>query len=294
MHQYQCALGCLANVRRKGRSHYGSILRVASFRKRCSLELRSKAFFAGRSITMSRKNYIAARIVGIAIFALMVVSMASANDLATAVRNRLSNYYSATPFEISTNSKGQVEIKGTVQTYWDKLKVFELASKVDGVKFISDELNVQTSPLPDKIIKSQIESGILNSTLYEPDKINVAVTNGEVILSGTVSFARESMMVEDIAAWQKGVRGVANQITVLPKKAAESDDNLTAVLRDILDNDFPFETHTVTLKVKSGEVTLKGNVMDLWAKQHVAKELKQVPGVTSVVNNLKVTGHRTT
>lgn len=215
-------------------------------------------------------------------------SSASADDLQSAVKTQLSYYYN-TPFEISTETPGHIIIKGTVHTYWDKLNIFGIISRVRGVNAITNELAVETDLVPNNMIKANIENSFLQtSTLLEPKKIHVAVDNGEVILSGTVSFAREAIAAEDIAAWHKGVLGVFNQIEVLPPKVAVSDDNLREVIQGLIQEQFSLEKQGVEVQVHNGVVTLMGKTTTFWAKNAIAKEILRVPGVLSVENKIQV------
>lgn len=222
------------------------------------------------------------------VFTAFLNSAANAGDLKSAVNNRLLNYYD-TPFQISVIQPGHVAVKGEVRSYWDKLNVFSIISRVPGVLEISNELAIASDPIPANIIKANIENSLnRTSMLLEPEKIHVAVDNGEVILTGTVSFAREAIAAEDIAAWQQGVMGVANEIQVLPPKVAVSDDNLSGIIHGMLRNDFPLEKDSVTIQVHNGTVTLSGKTTTVWAKNAIAKEVGRIQGVRSVANKIEV------
>ncbi len=191
-------------------------------------------------------------------------------------------------FNVNVSKDGIVTIKGQVHTLYDRYQVYEIISKVPGVMDIKDELYVATSMLPDKEIKDNIleEFKIVHSIL-EPERINVHVDNGIVFLSGEVSYQREKEAAETAASWQKGVKGIENDIKILPSNVAQSDANLYNVLRDVLNDQFPLEKN-VKIVVKNGIVTLTGNVRLLWAQRKIAKEFSRIIGVKNVVNQLTV------
>ncbi len=222
------------------------------------------------------------------LFSLASVALA-ANDqgsLKDRVLNKVDNYYEGFNFTITTPGNGRVTIKGNVNTLYDKLRIYDLISQVPGVEKIEDDLNVNTTELPDNIIKQNIESELkLIQSITEPDRIQVTVDNGEVILSGDVSYYREKVMAETVTSWQQGVTGIANEINVLSPQQAVSDANIKAVLQEILKNRFSLD-NKVNLTVNTGVVTLTGSAFSLWDKNQIDKEFSHVLGVKKVVNNL--------
>ena len=219
------------------------------------------------------------------------IAQTSSGKLVSKVEAALnSNYMNI--FKISADEKGKVTIKGEVNTFYDRLNVFDIVAKVKGVKEIEDLVVVNTPSMPDNMIKVNIEDAIQdNSVIIEPDKINVNVNSGLVFLTGSVSYYKEKLMAETISSWQDGVKGIENDIKVLPSQQAKSDENIKSVLNEILINKFPLIKDKVNIKVNNGDVTLEGEVQTLWEKSNLTKEFLQVLGVKSVVENLKVNYH---
>jgi osmotically-inducible protein OsmY len=107
------------------------------------------------------------------------------------------------------------------------------------------------------------------------------------MLGGTVSFYREKLMAETVASWEKGVKGIADNIKVLPTAKAVSDANLKIILHDILSDQFPAENN-VMFTVSKGIVDLSGTVDILYAKHRIKDEFSSIIGIKKVVNNLQV------
>lgn len=222
------------------------------------------------------------------LFSQPLFANADKTDLRTRVLAELERYY-VTPFEITVKEDGMVIIEGTVPSYWDKRNVFAIVSRVPGVRKISNRLVVQTDIVADEMIKSEIENELARSRMIlDPSEIKVAVTNGVVLLRGTVHFRREAIVAEDIASWQRGVKGVVNEIQVLPPEKAVSDESLTKMLNNMIDRFFPLEGKQVTVQVKDGKVTLTGTVRTLWARHEIEKEVRRVQGVREVENKLEI------
>lgn len=209
------------------------------------------------------------------------------NNLAQRVQNEISNYYDNL-FNITATKNGDVRIEGRVNSLYDKLRIFDIISRVRGVKGIQDFVSVHTKMLPDDMIKSNLEDELrLDKSILEPNRIKVTVANGIVELNGTVSYYRERLMAETIASWQKGAKGIVDNLKVLPPKVAVSDENLRFILKDVLRYHFPIEKK-VKFQVHNGVVTLSGYTHTLWAKNHIAKDFHRVKGVKDVINNIKI------
>ena len=211
----------------------------------------------------------------------------SPKQLAVKVQNAIGRYY-AEPFNVTIRDDGIVHIQGQVNTLYDKLRIFDIVSKVRGVKDIEDALIVNTPTLPNDMIEANVRDQLmLVSSILEPNRIKVRVDNGIVFLSGKVSFQRERIAAETATSWQKGVKGIVDNITVMSPKKARSDQNLTAVLHDVMRDQFPLEKK-VAFSVNKGVVTVTGNCSTLWAKRMIAKEFSRVTGIRKVINRLKV------
>jgi osmotically-inducible protein OsmY len=212
----------------------------------------------------------------------------SSQKLKAKVESALNRNY-MNEFYVNADENGKVTIKGEVNTLYDRLNIFDIVSGVKGVKEIDDQIIVNIPMLPDDIIKANIERAQENnSVIIEPDKINVKVTSGLVILTGSVSYHKEKLMAETISSWQDGVKSIENDINVLPPKQARSDDNIKSILNEILINKFPLVKNKIKITVNNGDVFVDGEVQSLWEKINLRKDFLQVLGVKNVTENLNV------
>lgn len=204
------------------------------------------------------------------------------------IQSTLRSHYGTARRNITVEPSGRVTLKGSVGSYYDKVRQRQLVSRIKGVTSISNQLQVVTDSVPDNMIVSRIESALkLNGAINEPHRITVSSDKGTVILGGSVNSYRESMIAQDVASWAKGVLSVGNNITVLPPKVAVSDDNISKVGADILSRRFPLQK-AVTVKVSKGVVSLTGETTTLWAKNEIPKAFRRIQGVVDVDNQLKV------
>ena len=232
----------------------------------------------------------------VALFAVVLLGIsipysAADTSLKQSVVWEVQKYYPDNNFTITMEAPGHVKINGQVKSYWDKRNVYGIITRVPGVTEILDELVVNTDILPNDVIKANFERDLqYNKAIIEPGKIKAAVDNGEVILKGTVSFQREADIAEDIASWQPGVKGVVNEISVLPPGVAMSDQNLREIITTMIHRDFPM-LHGIQETVNGGKVTLTGKVPRMTDKYWLGKEVKRIHGVRSVDNNVMVDGN---
>jgi hyperosmotically inducible periplasmic protein len=140
----------------------------------------------------------------------------------------------------------------------------------------------------DNIRKSLDQAGLKDvSVSQDRDK-------GIVTLGGQVTSENDKSQAEAVAKSYAGAQVVANQIAVIPvgiekeAKAVNSDldegieKNLDAAL---IQNKLH---HSVKFEVKSGVVTLNGEVNSPYKRDHAEKVATRVPNVKQVVNNLQV------
>ncbi len=215
-----------------------------------------------------------------------IFASSSNSRLANKVQAAISRYYDNN-FNIDATNNGTITIKGTVNSLYDKYRIFDIIDRITGVKDIKDFLSINTPLIPDNMIKNHLREELnLNSSILEPNRIKVYVDNGEIELRGTVSYYREKLMAESIASWQNGAKGIINNIKVLPPKVAVSDQNLNIILEDILKDHFPRETK-VSFTVNNGVVNITGYSHTLWAKKQIESDFRRIKGVKDVVNRIK-------
>ncbi|MBN2105172.1 BON domain-containing protein [bacterium] len=188
----------------------------------------------------------------------------------------------------SVMKEGTVELEGTVDLMYDKLRVFEIASQFPNVNKISNQVIVNAALLPDEIIKNNIIDELnYIYTIKDPDDIGVTVANGIVKLTGEVDFYREKMMAQTAASWQKGVKGIINEIKITPSVERYTDANIKDMVHEILNNRYPFQ-YNVRVMVEEGVVTLTGKTTNLWAKHAIEEDIAHLIGVVDIVNGLYV------
>jgi osmotically-inducible protein OsmY len=114
---------------------------------------------------------------------------------------------------------GKVALSGTVENFWQKLKIERLVWDILGVIDVTDKIAVApTEEFEDKIIAETIMKAIDRNMNIDANSVNVKVENGKVFLSGIVSnkIAHDAAvdLIENIA----GVVNLENNLVVKNKR----------------------------------------------------------------------------
>lgn len=223
-------------------------------------------------------------------FTVQTIYAANNNNLTDKVKEAITSRYDPSEIQVTVNDDGLVIIKGDVNSLYDKYRIYEITSQVQGVKKITNDITVTTDQLPEKMIEANIRNMIDGSgVIKEPQKINVEVDNSLVKLSGNVSFNREKIIAMTLASQANGVKDIENNIIVTPIGKAIDDDNIKAYLNSILVNEFPLtDRKDLSISVQDGFVTIEGAVSNLWTKDKIEQEFESVAGVIRVINDLEV------
>jgi len=129
--------------------------------------------------------------------------------------------------------------------------------------------------------------------VHEPARIGVAVHNGVVTLTGSVSSYAEKQAAERAARRVEGVKAVANDIEVkLPTAAIRSDADIAAAAVNALRWDVQVPDERIKVIVRDGWVTLEGDVDYWYQKQAAERDVRNLQGVKGVINNIKVVAPR--
>ncbi|MDX1630654.1 MAG: BON domain-containing protein, partial [Thermoanaerobaculia bacterium] len=151
---------------------------------------------------------------------------------------------------------------------------------------LTPPLHGADTPVTDREIENAIETELLTEEGVAFDPIDVAVTDGVAILSGTVDNLLAEHRALRITRAVRGVESVVDEITVDPPEITDSElatDVEAALLADPVTESYEVET-----EVHQGIVTLKGTV-ESWAERRLAERIvKGISGVAGTDNQIEV------
>ena len=137
-----------------------------------------------------------------------------------------------------------------------------------------------------------IRSDVLFELEWDPkidssSDIAVAVKEGVVTLSGFVDSYWEKDAAEKAVKRVYGVRGVANDIKVKPSSTRTDPEIAQDAVRE-LERHISIPSDKIKVTVKSGWVTLEGNVDWQYQKTLAESAIKKLRGVLGIFNKIEV------
>ena len=189
------------------------------------------------------------------------------------------------------NASGDVALNGTVRSYPQYLEAAAAAQRVGGVKNVHNHLEVV---LPDADFRDDAmlttaanNALVLNVTV--PDGVEATALDGNVTLTGTVSYGVERAAAETAVSGLIGLRNVRNDIEVAYD--AESPVDVDLHVQEALDRSALVpDDSDVQVVTKGGTISLTGHVRT-WAEHDAVVDAAWMArGVIDVHDELQITG----
>jgi osmotically-inducible protein OsmY len=226
----------------------------------------------------------------------------SDGDILKQVQQALRDDPAADEMEIDVEvTEGIVLLSGKADSHAERSLAEQVAKGVRGVKGVTNEIRLEVpfvSQRPDSEIRKDIQERLRWDVLVDHAKIEVEVEKGNVVLSGMVgSAAEKTRTISD--AWVAGVNEIdASGLQVVKwqrdetlrsdKYAVKTDEEIEKAVEDTLSYDPRIAPFKGEIYVRSGVVTLRGEVDSLKAKRAASRDVLNTVGVVSVNNRLKV------
>ena len=189
-----------------------------------------------------------------------------------------------------SNISGDVTLTGTVPSYPQYVEAAAGTRRVAGVTGVHNQLEVA---LPDKDFRDDDKlitaaNNALTQNVTVPDTVEATAEDGNITLSGTVSFGSQRAAAEAAVAGLVGVRNVWDDIDI--SYAADPVDVDLHVQEALERSALVPDDSDVKADTKDGTITLTGHV-HTWAEHDAVVGVAQMAiGVVDVRDNLQVTG----
>lgn len=188
-------------------------------------------------------------------------------------------------------SDGKVILKGTAPSYFAKTAAAENAWTVNGVKNVENEIKVTYPSMVDILTDDEIKISLENMFLWDPDipekNIDVKADGGIVTLSGHVDKLWKKFYAERKAIGISGIISVINEIIVTPEEDVV-DETIGEDVIKAIKRSTTIDVNKINVEVKSGEVTLSGEVPTWYDYRRVYDAALYTPGVTRIIDNLLI------
>jgi osmotically-inducible protein OsmY len=188
------------------------------------------------------------------------------------------------------NINGEVALNGTVPSFPQYLEAAAAARRVSGVKNVHNHLEVVLPPADyrDDATLTTMANNALALNIAVPDGVEATAKDGNLTLTGTVSYGTERTTAEDTVAGLTGIRNLSDDIEI----SNDADPvGVTVYVQDALDRYALIpDDSDVTADTDGNTVTLSGHVRT-WAEHDAAVGAAWMAvGVYAVRDDLYVTG----
>jgi osmotically-inducible protein OsmY len=188
------------------------------------------------------------------------------------------------------NINGDVALNGTVPSYPQYLEAAAASRRVAGVKKVSNHLEVvlPADNTRDDATLTTTANNALTQNVSVPDGVEATAKNGNLTLTGTVTYGTERSAAEQAVAYLTGVRNVRDDIAI----STDADPvDVTLNVQDALDRSaLILDDSDVTVDTSGNAVTLAGHVRT-WAEHDAVIDAAwMAAGVYDVIDDLYVTG----
>lgn len=183
---------------------------------------------------------------------------------------------------------GIVTLTGHVPTYVERMTAENTVGRIKGVKGIACEIEVRplgTNITADDEIARRAVQSIEWNVQVPKNKVQVRVQKGWVTLSGELHWHYQRTAVENAIRVLGGVKGVINNIDVVPHAIAS---DVKRRIEDALRRDAELDAQAIKVDVRDGKVKLEGKVR-AWSERRAAERAAwSAPGVRAVEDHISI------
>ena len=193
--------------------------------------------------------------------------------------------------------EGVVTLSGSVSDKADKALAEDTVENLPGVLSVKNEIKIE-STFPEKSdnwMAMKIRSRLLTKANVSATSTKVAVSGGDVVLSGTADNVAQKELTEVYAKEIEGVKSVKNELVIKNDPAAPrtvgdkvDDASITGQVKYALLSHKTTSALKTKVTTKDGVVRVTGDANSAAEKSLVTKLAQDVRGTKSVTNDMTV------
>jgi len=182
---------------------------------------------------------------------------------------------------------GAVILSGQAPSYAEKMAAAQAAERVNGVKAVANDLNVELpgAPRDDADIAEAIAHVLEWNVQVPEDRVHATVEHGWVTLEGDVDHDYQRREVERMVRHVRGVIGLLNNITVRPPANPAQVETL---IEEMFKRQAEVDALQIRVEVSDRTARLYGQVHSLQEATAAQAAAASAPGVASVESHLLI------
>lgn len=183
---------------------------------------------------------------------------------------------------------GVVALSGHVSSYAERCAAEEAAQSVGGVRAVANDLVVE---LPSEFCRTDAElaeaavQSLQMNVAVPRDGIKILVRNGWITLDGAVPTWYQKSAAASALSSLPGVKGISNNLLILGRALVSE---VHGKIEDAFRRRALLDARQITVRAEDGTVTLDGEVHSWPERQQAELAAWQAPGVSQVIDNLRV------
>ena len=141
-------------------------------------------------------------------------------------------------------------------------------------------------------LQREVQDAINFDPELEPAEIGIAVHNGVVTLTGTVTNYVKKLLAEKATKSVAGVKAIVEKIDVkLPDAKHKTDEEIAHDALMAIRDKWNVPDSRIKLKVEKGFVTLEGKTGWFYQRESAERAIQMVAGVRGIYNHLEIDPH---
>ena len=180
---------------------------------------------------------------------------------------------------------GAITLTGFINTYAGKLAAERAAKRVHGVRAVANDLVVRLATERTDADIAADAATMLKLHHEVPDSVQAAVHHGHLTLTGTVDWHYQRLQAEKAMRYIRGIRQVANRVTVVPR-VAERD--MRRRIAQALYRNATLDARRIDLTVTGSVAHLRGTATSWQQRDAAERAAYDAPGITLVDNQIIV------
>jgi osmotically-inducible protein OsmY len=180
---------------------------------------------------------------------------------------------------------GTVTLTGFIDTYSGKLAAERAAKRVHGVRAVANDIEVRLRLERTDADIAQDAARALELRSMIPETVQAVLHHGHLTLTGNVEWLYQKESAEMAVRHIRGVRGVLNHITVVPRAAVP---DVRHRIGRALHQNADVDARHITVTVSGNTATLTGTVGTWLQRDSAERAAANSPGIAHVDNRIVV------